>query len=238
MSDLLRTAIDAHGGMNRWRRIDGIRIAGSITGAIWFAKSRGDVLKNVEFTVDTKRQLLTMDFPGEDKRTVFKGDMVAVLNSKGEVTAKNDHAERSFDGHKLDTPWDDIHVAYFSGEALWTYLNTPFLYAQEGFKTEEISSITIDRQTWRRLQITFPSSIKTHARTQISCFGPDGLLRRHDYTVDILGGAQGLNYAYDYRSVGGIMIPTTRKVVAYVGDFKPVWEPVLVEIEMHEVSLV
>jgi hypothetical protein len=198
---------------------------------IWFAKSRSDVLKNVEFTVDTKRQLLTMDFPGEDKRTVFEGARVTALNLKGEVTAKNDQAERSFDGHKLDTPWDDIHVAYFSGEALWTYLNTPFLYAQEGFRTEEISSITVDRETWRRLQITFPGSIKTHTRTQISCFGPDGLLRRHDYTVDILGGAKGLNYAYEYRSVGGVMIPTTRKVVAYEGDFKPVWEPVLVEIK-------
>jgi hypothetical protein len=50
--------------------------------------------------------------------------------------------------------------------------------------------------------------------------------------VDILGGAQGLNYAYDYRSVGGIMIPATRKVVANEGDFKPVWAPVLVEIEI------
>ena len=30
--------------------------------------------------------------------------------------------------------------------------------------------------------------IKTHTREQIFCFGPDGLLRRQDYTVDILGG--------------------------------------------------
>jgi hypothetical protein len=42
---------------------------------------------------------------------------------------------------------------------------------------------------------------------QISCFGPDGLLRRQGYTVDILGGAPGLNYATDYREVDGIIIP-------------------------------
>jgi hypothetical protein len=237
MSDLLGTAIEAHGGMDRWRRINAIRVAGSVIGAIWFVKSRGDVLKDVEFTVETKRQRLTMVFPGQDKHTVFEGTRVAVLNSKDEVTASSEHAERSFDGHKLDTPWDDIHVAYFSGEALWTYLNTPFLYAQEGFQTKEISSITVAGETWRRLQITFPDSVKSHTRTQISCFGPDGLLRRHDYTVDVLGGAPGLNYAYAYRSVGGIMIPTTRRVVAYQGDFQPVWEPVLVEIEIREVSL-
>ena len=32
------------------------------------------------------------------------------------------------------------------------------------------------------LQVTFPESIATHTRTQISRFGLDGLLRRHDYT--------------------------------------------------------
>jgi hypothetical protein len=57
--------------------------------------------------------------------------------------------------------------------------------------------------------VTFPDHIKTHTREQISCFGPDGLLRRQDYTVDILGGAPGLNYATDYRDVDGIIIPTT-----------------------------
>jgi hypothetical protein len=37
-------------------------------------------------------------------------------------------------------------------------------------------------EEWRSLQVTFPESIATHTRTQISRFGPDGLLRRHDYT--------------------------------------------------------
>ena len=237
MSDLLTIAIEAHGGMDRWRRIDRIRIAGSITGAIWFVKSRGDVLKNVEFTVDTKRQLLTMDFPGEDKRTVFEGEQVTVLNSKGEVTVKNDHAERSFDGHKPDTPWDDIHVAYFSGEALWTYLNTPFLYAQPRFAKEEIDSIEVEGETWRRLKVIFPDEVKSHTREQIFCFGPDGLLRRHDYTVDILGGATGLNYASDYQEVDGLMFPTKRRVYAYEGDYQLIPEPLLVAVDITRITL-
>jgi hypothetical protein len=72
---------------------------------------------------------------------------------------------------------------------------------------------------------------------QISCFGTDGLLRRHDYTVDVLGGATGLNYAFDYRDVDGIMIPTTRRVYAYEGDYQLVKEPLLVSIDMNEISL-
>jgi hypothetical protein len=63
--------------------------------------------------------------------------------------------------------------------------------------------------------VTFPDTVKSHTRKRISCFGPDDLLRRHDYTVDILGGATGLNYASDYRDVDGIIIvPTKRRVYA------------------------
>jgi hypothetical protein len=39
-------------------------------------------------------------------------------------------------------------------------------------------------------------------------------LRHHDYTVDILGAAAGLNYALDYRDIDGILVPTNRRVYA------------------------
>jgi hypothetical protein len=32
-------------------------------------------------------------------------------------------------------------------------------------------------------------------------------MRRHDYTVDILGGATGANYALDYKSDGQLPLP-------------------------------
>jgi len=155
----------------------------------------------------------------------------------GTLIESRDNPEESFKGQQLLTPWDDIHVAYFCGEALWTYLNTPFLYIYEGFKTEEVSAIQVEGETWRRLKITFPDYVKSHTREQISCFGPDGLLRRHDYTVDILGGATGLNYASEYRDVDGIIVPTKRRIYAYQGDYQIVKEPLLVSIDMGEISL-
>lgn len=130
-----------------------------------------------------------------------------------------------------------MQVAYFTSEAMWTYLTIPFLYAQPDFETEEISPIQSDGETWRRLKVTFPDNVRSHTRTQISCLGPDGLLRRHDYTVDILGGSKGLNYASNYREVDGIVFPVTRRVVAYEGDYQPVMEPVLVAIDMKEIAI-
>ena len=237
MNDLLDIAVKAHGGLDRWRRFRSIRVAASITGAIWFVKGQGDVLKDVVLTADTREERLVVDFPGADKRAIFEPERIIIQRADGSLIAARDQPELSFAGQRRETPWDEIHVIYFVGEALWTYLNTPFLYTQEGFVTEEISSIEVEGEAWRRLQVTFPDRIKSHTRTQISCFGPDGLLRRHDYTVDILGGATGLNYASDYRDVDGIIIPTKRRIYAYEGDYQPVWDPLLVRIDMGEITL-
>ena len=155
----------------------------------------------------------------------------------GTVLLERNDPEESFEGQARETPWDELHVAYFQGEALWTYLNTPFLYTQPGFETQEIASIEVSGETWRRLKVTFPDRVKSHTKEQISCFGPDGLIRRHDYTVDILGGATGLNYASEYRDVDGIIFPTKRRIYAYEGDYQLVPEPLLVKIDMGEITL-
>jgi hypothetical protein len=237
MNDLLQKAVAAHGGLKRWSEISGVTVGASLTGAIWLVKGQGDYLKDVVMTVDTKKEQMTTDFPGQDKRFLFKPERLVMERRDGTLIQARDNPETSFEGQTRETPWDDLHVAYFQGEALWTYLNTPFLYAQEGFETEEISSIQVSAETWRRLKIIFPSRIKSHTREQISCFGPDGLIRRHDYTVDILGGATGLNYASDYREVEGIVFPTKRRIYAYEGDYQLVPEPLLVSIDMGEITV-
>ena len=237
MNDLLSMAIKAHGGMDRWNTFSSVEITASITGAIWHVKGRPDVLKSVVMTADTRSERLTTVFPGQDKRSVFEPDRVVIERADGTLVQARDDPEASFAGQQLDTPWDDIHVAYFSGEALWTYLNTPFLYARDDFATKEIAPVEADGETWRRLKVIFPDTVKSHTREQIFCFGTDGLLRRHDYTVDILGGGTGLNYATNYRDIEGIIFPTTRRVYAYTGDYQRVPQPVLVAIDITDVRL-
>jgi hypothetical protein len=238
MNELLSLAVKAHGGLERWNTVKAVKVAASITGAIWFVKGKGDALKDVVMTIQTKTERLTMDFPGQDKRSIFEPNRVVIEKADGTQVEVRDDPEKSFEGQQRETPWDDVHVAYFSGEALWTYLNTPFLYTHEGFASEEITSIQVDGETWRRLKVTFPDAVKSHTREQISCFGPDGLLRRHNYTVDILGGATGLNYASNYRDVDGIIVPATRRVYAYEGDYQVVKEALLVAIDMGEIRLI
>lgn len=237
MNDLLESAIAAHGGIDRWSQVTAITVNASVTGALFHVKGKPDALKDVRFEADTKRQLLTMDYVGQDKQSVFEPSRVVIQRRDGELIDARDEPEGSFGGHQLETPWDDIHLAYFTGEALWTYLNVPFLYSWPGFTTEEITPIEVDGETWRRLTVTFPEHVKSHTREQISSFGPDGLLRRHDFTIDILGGATGMLYATDNRNVDGIIIPTTRRGYAWQGDYQRIPEPLLVAIDMGEVTM-
>jgi hypothetical protein len=237
MTPLLQIAIDAHGGLKRWAEIKTLVVSASVTGAIWAIKGQANYLDDIVMRVDTQQQRIVTDFPGQDKRLTYEPGRVALETPKGLISLEREDPEASFAGQQLDTPWDPLHVGYFHGEALWTYLNTPFLYAQPGFVTEEISPIEIEGERWRRLKVTFPDHIKSHTKEQISCFGPDGLLRRHDYTVDILGGATGFNYAYDYRNVDGLQFFTKRRVYAYQGDFVLVPEPLLVNIDVKRITL-
>jgi hypothetical protein len=97
----------------------------------------------------------------------------------------------AFEGHVRETPWDNLRGACFGGYAIWTYLSQPFLYAYPGFMLEEIDPWEEDGETWRWLKVIFPDQIASQTRQQVSYFGPDGLMRRHDYTVDVPAGVTG-----------------------------------------------
>ncbi|HEY4460059.1 MAG TPA: hypothetical protein VGN81_37460 [Pseudonocardiaceae bacterium] len=233
MNDLLATAVAAHGGVDRWNQIRAIRVEANITGAFWQVKGKSDEMKDVRFEVDTTTQRLTLDLIGHDRRLLFHPDRVVVQHPVGTDVDARDNPERSFDGHAFSTPWDDLHVAYFAGEALWTYLTTPFLLTWPGFVCNEIAPIEVDGQTWRRLSVTFPDHIKSHTRKQVFCFGPDGLLRRHDFAIDIVDpNTESQLHAADYRDVDGIIIPATRRAYTTVGDD----QIVLVAIDMADIT--
>jgi hypothetical protein len=105
-----------------------------------------------------------------------------------------------------------LDTAYFAAYTLWNTLTTPFLYSYDGFQTEELSPWREDGETWRRLKVIFPPGHATHSREQISYYGPDGLLRRHDFQIDILGGVSLASYPSDFRQFDGITVTTSRRV--------------------------
>jgi hypothetical protein len=237
MSDLLTEAIEAHGGLDRWKQFGVLEASLSVGGAIWGFKGQPGLFDKVTFEIDLHQERVTVDgFSGEG-RLFFTPDRLMLETRDGRPLQSRDNPRVAFTGHGADTPWDRLHAGYFCSYALWTYLSSPFLYTQEGFETEEIDPWKEDGETWRRLKITFPPSVASHSRVQITHFGADGLIRRHDYSVDVMDGATGANYASDYREFQGIKVPTTRRVYAYDQNLRKIPEPLLVAIDIHNVVL-
>ena len=236
MNDLLQLAVDAHGGLSRWNQLKTVRASLSITGAIWHLKGKPDVLKDVSIEAELHQERLTTHFNGQGKRTVFEPNRITIETETGQVLESHGDPRSAFRGHTQQTPWDGMHVAYFSSYALWNYLTIPFLYTYPGFVTEELAPWEENGEQWRPLKVFVPDSIASHSREQVACFGPDGLLRRHEYTVDVMGGASGLNYAADDAKVDGIVVPMKRRVYAADANKHKIPEPVLVAIDIRDIS--
>ena len=148
-----------------------------------------------------------------------------------------EHPRSSFAGHTLETPWSDLQLAYFAGCAMWTYLNTPFLLAWDGVSCDELEPWNEKGETWRRLRVRFPASIATHSTAQTLYIGADGLLRRHDYDVEITGGTQGAHYMDRYVDVSGIKFPTRRLIYRRQPDGTSAVEPLVVSIDLSNIKL-
>jgi hypothetical protein len=171
-----------------------------------------------------------------EANAVFEPNRITVQTESGRIVTNRDDPRSAFRGHTQQTPWDDMHLAYFSSYTLWNYLTIPFLYTYPGFVTEELGPWEESGEQWRPLKAIVPDSIASHSREQVAYLGPDGRLRRQEYTVDIVGGAAGLNYAPDYRNVDGIMVPTKRRVYAPDGNRQKIPNPILVAIDIRDIA--
>ncbi len=132
----------------------------------------------------------------------------------------------------MRTHWDPLHHAYFGGYALWTALTTPFLLEMDGFEVREIAPWHEGAEVWRGLRATFPAAIASHSTEQDFYFGPDMLIRRHDYRVEVAGGFPAAEYVSDTVSVNGIKIPTKRR--AYLRDERlaPMLDTLMISVDL------
>jgi hypothetical protein len=166
----------------------------------------------------------------------FTPQAVVVETLNGTVLQRRNAPLAAFEGHQMSTPWDAMHYAYFNGEALWTYFNTPFLLTLPNVTVEETEPWREGDETWRVLRARFPESVATHSRVQDFFFGEDFLLRRHDYTVDIAGGFAAAQLTSDYAVVQGIRLPTRRRAYTRGPDRRPVREMLMVFIDIDEIA--
>jgi hypothetical protein len=237
MNDLLELSVNAHGGMQRWDKISRFRVEASITGDLWDLKGRPGGLADVELEGETRDQRIKITpFPWPGCYTTWEPYRQTIETDDGVLVAERRDPAASFRGFTRQTPWDDLQVAYLAGEANWNYIVMPFIFARDDFVVREIEPWLEDGEMWRRLVVTYPGSVVAHHREQTYSFDDDGLLRRLDYSVDILDGFPAVDYPAEYRAFDGIMMPTRRRVYAGNADGTPARDSVPVAIEIMDAT--
>ena len=133
MNEQLASIVEAHGGLDRWRRFNRIEATIVTGGAFWGMKNLTQDQDPRRMTVWLHEERASVAPFGEpDWHTEFTPDRIAILRGDGTVVAERHDPRTSFAGHEMTTPWDPLHRAYFNGYALWTYLTTPFLLTMDG----------------------------------------------------------------------------------------------------------
>jgi hypothetical protein len=233
---LLAEVIDAHGGMDLWNAYKTVE-ATIVSGGGFFALKGliqdRDPRQMKVWLHEQRASVLPYGAPGQ--RTTFTSERIAIEKVDGTVVAERLAPTDSFAGHQMHTPWDELQRAYFNGEALWTYLTTPFLLAEPGVQVEETEPWRQDGESWRVLRARFPGSIETHSRVQDFFFDDSRLLRRHDYQVNIAGGFPAAQLTSDHVDVEGIILPTKRRAYTRGPDRRPILDMLMVTIDLSDV---
>ena len=242
MIPLLKLAIEAHGGLERWREIEAFGLKVSIGGGLWRLKGLPDGLRDVTLRIQAHRPIVTITpFGGEARTGHFTPDRVWVEDANGGVVEERTTPRASFAGHVLTTPWDKLQQLYFVSYALWNYLATPFVFTEPGFETREIGPHEENGETWRRLLVKYPPSIPTHCAEQVMYFNAQGLLQRMDYSVDVVGdmvAGAASHYCFDHTPFGGIVIPTLRRAVSRTPKGAVLSGPTGVLLQMSDIKLI
>lgn len=241
MSKLLDDVLAAHGGAERWQSVSAITARGRL-GGLLPTRFSGNKLTNftVEIQVAAPHTVLH-DFPQAGKRAVLDRGDVRIETPDGELLDTRTDPRSAFFGRsgiRRNVHWDPLDTAYFAGYAFWNYLTSPLLLARDDIAVTEGEPWRESGQTWRRLHATFPAHIETHCWRQTFYVDRDGLIRRHDFVAEPVGGwAAASLYCDQHREFDGLIFPTRRRVLPRGPGRRVLPRPTLLALDFDEIEI-
>ena len=223
---LAEKMVAAHGGMAAWERAATITLRMRGGGLLLVSKRQSRTMREVEVTVSTTGQrTLVRPYPRAGQVGIFDSGSVRVETESGNLVEGRDDPRPLFRKLRRQVRWDALDLLYFSGYALWNYVSVPFVLLGEGYGLEATDE--------RTLVVTFPEGVHTHCRRQRFRLDERGLLRQHLYTAEPVGRwARSVHVASEHREVGGLVIPTRRRVYPRGLWGRRIPFPVLVRIDI------
>ena len=224
MDKLLSVVLEAHGGLDKWKRVGKITARMSLGGPFWAALGWPDVYDDQVVVADPHQQRITFSpfsKPGLKSVLTVNPQRVAIEDDNGEVVEERLDPSATFPlPFGEATRWDALQVAYFASAATWNYLTAPFVFARPDVLAEEIEPWNEDGQVWRRLAVRFPAAIANHNADQVFYYDDSFMQRRMDYSPDVTGSPSVAHYTHDFRTFDGFVFPTRRLIHLHGPDWK------------------
>ena len=225
-------ALDAHGGRELWERARRIDAVVSVEGLAFVLKRR-PFFREATISMEVQQPVSRLLPIGRTPSVtgVLRGGDVSLEDAAGTVLAHRDDARRRFRHFRRLLPWDDLDMAYFANYAFWNYFTFPALLLRTDIVWEEHAPGVLDA--------VFPSTLPTHSARQRFHLDPDsGLLRRHDYAVDIISPlARAANVVHAYAESDGVRYPNRRIATPIGAGGAALRRPVLIDIRVHEFAV-
>ena len=239
MSDLLDMVLDAHGGLRRWLGVRTLTASLAVGGPFWGQQGFPDAFLDEMLTIDAHRQhavFTPWTAPGHSLTFDADPERVVLQTADGQTIDSRTSPRSSYAGKDAYSPWDALQIGYFLSYGMWNYLTTPFLLTFPGVETGEAGPWHEDGETWRRLNVTFPTSITTHSAEQVFYFGADGLLRRLDYTTEVNAADPVAHYTEGDKTFDGLAFPTRRRVYRRNPDATPDRSVTAITLDIHDIT--
>ncbi len=239
-TELVDQVIAAHGGLVLWESASEVSVRISSGGFAFATKLQGSAVRDVEARVSTRGQhVIFAPYPRPGQRGVLEQDgSVRIETDSGELIEARENARSAFLDLRHKLWWDRLDILYFGTYAIWTYVSTPFVFTRGDYEVTELDPWEESGERFKRLTVTFPRDVHTHSREQVFYIGTNGLIRRHDYTAEPIGGwAKAAHYCLDHQSFDGLIVPTRRRVYPRKRDNQRRSRPLLVWIEVSSTTV-
>jgi len=236
--ELIDKVIAAHGGLVNASKYTNLKLQAQIGGAIWAIKGHEGALANVNFNgslTTQKASWQNLFDPGYT--STFEPEKVTLSDDQGNLIEELINPRASFKNHGVETPWSKAQLVYFSSYATWNYATTPFNFLIPGVEINQLTGWDENGETLQRLEVIYPDGFATHSKRQIFYFDAAGLLKRHDYWPEILGGSSATQIIENHKNFGG-MVTGTKRNIYILNDADNTYNTdlILVSIDILDVS--
>lgn len=234
---LLKNALRTSGGLDLWRLTRRFTVHMSITGLLCTEKCSTANLKELVVEGSTHSQELEITgFSRADIRALYRPDWVALEAQDAQSIAERRGSPEEFRRGLQSGTWDELQLAHYCGYLIWNYMVTPFILADTDVETKERRCSGVRGERLRRLEVTFPARLVTHATRQSFYFDREGLLRRLDYPAPHEHDTQIAQLISGHQRFSGVLVPTLCRLLRVGADGVPVANRTLLDLEIFDVN--